>query len=428
MQQHHNTPTAGHLGRSKTLEYLSRTYTWPKMRADVDRYTRNCHTCQGSKPNRHAPFGVLRPLPIPECPWQDISMHFNTGLPWSNGCDAIWVVVDRLTKERHLIPCRTNVDAKELANLFIAHIFRLHSLPLTIISHRGPQVSALFWKHLCRRLGIKPRLSMAFHPQTNGQTERMNAIMEQYLRAHVNYLQDDWADWLPLAKFAANNQASETTGTSPFFANRGFDPQCQFDLTPATTNDVNDRHALTTSKTLSEIHSHLHAEINRANHRYQDNADKHRLPSPNYQPGDLVWLDARNWKTRRPSRKLDNKRHSPFKVLAKVSPYAYRMELPPTMKCHKVHHVLLLEPAAHDPYLGQWPDPPPPVEIDGKDEYFIEAILDSWIHRRKLQYLVKWIGYDMPDWEPAELHSESEAVDQFHQKYPDKPGPLPDDT
>jgi hypothetical protein len=98
------------------------------------------------------------------------------------------------------------------------------------------------------------------------------------------------------------------------------------------------------------------------------------------------------------------------------------------MKCHNVHHVSLLEPAANDPYPGQRPDPPPPVEIDGEDEYFIESILDSWIHCHKLQYLVKWIGYDMPDWEPAELHSESEAVDRFHEKYPDKPGPLSDIT
>ena len=425
MQQHHDSPTAGHPGRSKTLEYLSRTYTWPQMRTDVERYIRNCHTCQRSKPTRHAPFGILRPLPIPERPWQDISMDFVTGLPWSNGCDAIWVVVDRLTKERHLIACRTDIDAKELSSLFITHIFRLHGLPLTIISDRGPQFAALFWKNLCRRLGIEPRLSTAFHPQTDGQTERMNAIMEQYLRAHVNYLQDDWADWLPLAEFAANNQASETTGTSPFFANKGFDPRCQFDLLPAATNDVNDRRALTTSKTLAEIHNHLRAEINRANLRYQENADKHRLPSPNYQPGDLVWMNARNWKTRRPSRKLDNKRYGPLKIIAKVSPYAYRLELPPTMKCHNVQHVSLLEPAANDPYPGQQSDPPPPVEIDGEDEYFIEAILDSRIHRKKLQYMVKWVGYDMPDWEPAELHSDSKAVDDFHKKYPDKPGPLP---
>jgi hypothetical protein len=125
---------------------------------------------------------------------------------------------------------------------------------------------------------------MAIHPQTDGQTERMNAIMEQYLQSHVNYLQDDWADWLPLAEFAANNQASEITGVLPFFANKGFDRWCQFDLMPATTNDVNDQRALTLSKTLSDIHSHLHTEINRANHRYQDNADKCQLPSLNYHP------------------------------------------------------------------------------------------------------------------------------------------------
>jgi hypothetical protein len=150
LQQHHDVLAAGHPGRSKTLEYLCRNYTWPKMPTDVDHYTHNCHTCQCTKPSRHAPFGVLRPLPILDRPWQDISMDFVTGLPWSNGCDAIWVVVDHLTKERHLVPCRTDIDAKELANLFIAHIFQLHGLPLTIISDRGPQFAALFWKNLCR--------------------------------------------------------------------------------------------------------------------------------------------------------------------------------------------------------------------------------------------------------------------------------------
>jgi hypothetical protein len=105
LQQHYDVPAAGHPGRSKTLEYVCRKYTWPKMRTDIDCYTHNCHTYQCTKPSRHAPFGVLRPLPIPDTLWQDISMDFVMGLPWSNGCDAIWVVVDHLTKERHLVPC-----------------------------------------------------------------------------------------------------------------------------------------------------------------------------------------------------------------------------------------------------------------------------------------------------------------------------------
>jgi hypothetical protein len=118
----------------------------------------------------------------------------------------------------------------------------------------------------------------------------MSAIIEQYLAAHVNYLQDDSADWLPLAEFAANNQASETTRVLPFFTNKGFNTRCLFDLTPATTNDVDDCHALTTSTTLSEIQSYLHAETNTADLRYQEIMDKHQLPLPNYQTGDLHTL------------------------------------------------------------------------------------------------------------------------------------------
>ena len=214
-------PAAGHPGRSKSLELLSRNYYWSEMRYDVETFVRNCHTCQRSKTSRHAPFGTLRPLPIPQQPWQDISIDFVTGLPGWNGHDAIWVVVDRLTKQRHLVPCRMTVDARDLA---LQNVFWLHGLPLIITSDRGPQFASAFWHRLCARLGVEPRLSTAFHPQTDGQTERMIAVMEQYLGAYVNYLQGDWAEWLPLAEFSSNNHTSETTATSPFFANLGYDP------------------------------------------------------------------------------------------------------------------------------------------------------------------------------------------------------------
>jgi transposase InsO family protein len=192
-QRHHEIPVAGHPGRSKTLELLQRQYYWTTMRKDTEQFVRNCHVCQRSRSSRHAPFGILRPLPIPDRPWQDISMDFVTGLPESGKekYDAIWVVVDRLTKDRHFVPCHTTVDAESLANLYIQHIFRHHGLPRTIVSDRGPQFAADFWGHLCSRLGIDRRLSTAFHPQTDGQTERINAVMEQYLRAFASYLQDD---------------------------------------------------------------------------------------------------------------------------------------------------------------------------------------------------------------------------------------------
>ena len=328
------------------------------------------------------------------------------------------------------MPCRTSVDAKDLADMFLAHIFRLHGLPTTIVSDRGPQFAATFWRRLCERLGIEPRLSTAFHPETDGQTERANATMEQYLRAYVTYLQDDWSRWLCLAEFAANNQASESTGVSPFFANIGFDPRWQFDLTPPVANDRDDERAHGTARTLSEIHDHLRTELNRAQQRYQDNADNRRIAAPRFLPGDKVWLNARNIRTRRPSRKLDHRRLGPFEVLPDPrlsTPYAVRLALPESMNIHPVFHVSLLEHAADNPYPGQQQPPPPPIEVDGEEEYSVDEVLDARIRYRKLQYLIKWTGYDRPEWEDARNVNGLQAIDRFHELYPDKPGPLLED-
>jgi transposase InsO family protein len=276
-------------------------------------------------------------------------------------------------------------------------MFRLHGLPLTITSDRGPQFASAFWHRLCARLGIEPRLSTAFHPQTDGQTERINSVMEQYLRSYVNYLQDDWSEWLPLAEFASNNHTSETTATSPFFANLGYDSCWQFDLTAAAHHQPDDQGARSAVEALSEIHGHLRAEMHRAQLRHQESADEHRLPALDYRVGDFVLLDARNWKTRRPSAKLDHRRHGPFRIARKISSHVYRLELHDSMQVHPVFHVSLLELAAQNPLPGQRQPAPPPVEIDGEQEWYVDRILDSRTKRRRLQYLVKWTGYDQPD-------------------------------
>ena len=222
----------------------------------------------------------------------------------------------------------------------------------------------------------------------------MNAIMEQYLRAHVSYLQDDWPTWLPLTEFAANNQASETTGVSPFFGMYGCDLVWQCDLTPPAANDADDRRAHVTAQTLDEIHAHLWAELGRAQDRHAANADRGQIPAPHFLPGNQVWLSAKNIVTRHPSPKLDHRQLGPFEVVADhrlCTPYAARLRLPDSMRFHPVFHVSLLEHAAGDPFPGQRQQPPPPVIVDSEEEYYMDDILDLCIfgHWKKLQYLVK---------------------------------------
>ena len=171
---------------------------------------------------------------------------------------------------RHFIPYQNMCSAEQLADLYIWNIFCLHGLPKTVVSDRGTQFIAKFWKGLYKILKIEALLSMPNHPETDGQTERINAILEQYLRAYINYLQDDWETWLHLAEFAANNQASETTGMSPFFTTNGQDPLWQFDLTAMEELEhslLEEQRAQQVSATMKEITEHLQAEIFCAQHR-----------------------------------------------------------------------------------------------------------------------------------------------------------------
>ncbi|KAG6977862.1 Transposon Ty3-I Gag-Pol polyprotein [Fusarium oxysporum f. sp. conglutinans] len=194
---------------------------------------------------------------------------------------------------RHIIPCKGTCDAEDTARYYLKEVWKLHGLPQTIVSDRGPQFVAEFWKKLTQQLSINALLSTAYHPETDGQTERLNAVLEQYLRAYVSYLQDDWSRWLPLAEFAANSLKSETTGMSPFFANYGFNPAMGFEPTIQSEGPL------------------PRETLNTAQARYEDQANRHRRPARRYQEGDHVWLDARNIKTLRPQKKLDWKNIGP---------------------------------------------------------------------------------------------------------------------
>ena len=221
ISRHHDDPLAGHFGIEKTRELIGRKYYWPSLRKDAEAYVKGCDVCLASKAVRHKPYGDLQALPVPTHRWKDLSMDFVTGLPVSTNWkgesyDSILVIVDRLTKMVHYEPVKVTIDAPGLAEVIIDMVVRHHGLPDSIVSDRGSVFTSKFWSSLCFFLGIKRRLSTAFHPQTDGQTERQNSTMEAYLRAFVNFEQDDWARFLPMAEFAYNNAKNASTGHTPF--------------------------------------------------------------------------------------------------------------------------------------------------------------------------------------------------------------------
>ena len=191
ISRHHDDPLARHFGIDKTKELVGRKYYWPSLRKDVENYVRGYDVCLASKAVRHKPYGDLQSLPVPTHRWKDLSMDFVTGLPLSadwkgDSYDSILVIVDRLTKMVHYEPVKVTINAPGLAEVIIDVVVRHHGLSDSIISDRGAIFTSKFWSSLCYFLGIKRRLSIAFHPQTDGQTERQNSTMEAYLRAFVN--------------------------------------------------------------------------------------------------------------------------------------------------------------------------------------------------------------------------------------------------
>jgi len=341
MESEHDTKVAGHMGEDKTIELIRRNLWWPRMNERILNFVRSCPECQQNKVSRHQPYGLSSPLELPFAPWQSLATDFITELPASEGHDQLWVIIDRFTKIAHFLPLTTEgKTVADLAVIFAREVWKYHGLAADIMSDRDSRFTSETWKEFLRLSGIRPRMSTGFHPQTDGQTERLNQMIEAYLRAFVSKEQDDWVHLLPMAEFTNNNSTTTGNGMSPFYANYGFHPAA---MDPASTEPLNPA---------SQVYTHwMHAVRDESQKGLEDAQDRMRRYTdlarkepPAYQVGNLVMLNRRNIKTRRPSKKLDHKNHGPFQIEKIVSPLAVRLTLPRKWKIHNVFHVSLLEP------------------------------------------------------------------------------------
>ena len=211
-----------HFGQNRTLELIRHEYTWPGLHTFVKDYVSSCTTCAHTKVPRHKPYGLLKQLPIPEKPWNSISMDFIEQLPLSSGFTSILIVIDCSSKQCIFIPTHDTITFLELTKLFLLHVFSKHGVPSHITSDRGSEFVSHFFCSLGKALDIRLHFTSGHHSEGDSQTEWMNQTLEQYLRIYSNYQQDNWSELLSLAEFSYNNAPSATTGVSPFFANKGY--------------------------------------------------------------------------------------------------------------------------------------------------------------------------------------------------------------
>ena len=336
-----------------TLDLIRWEFIWPDLRNSIKSYVKSCTTCMCSKSQRHQPYGLLNQFPVPEFPWNSISMDFIEKLPPSSGHDTIPVIVDRLTKQSIFIPTVDTIIAPMLAQLFILHVFSKHGVPSHVTSDCGLEFVSSFFQTLGKALDMKHHFTSSYHPEGNGQTERMNQTLEQHLWVYCNYQQDNWSDLLSIAEFAYNNAPNTTTGISPFFANKGYHPS----ISTYLDRDLVSSTARSFVMDLEELHAQLPKTISAAQTWYSTSANCRQIPAPEFHIGDKVFVKSDRIHNTRPSKKLSEKFLGPFIIIAQAGFHSITLHLPESMcSIHPIFHISMITPATPNPFPGhhQW--------------------------------------------------------------------------
>ncbi|KAL4032615.1 hypothetical protein IC575_005695 [Cucumis melo] len=342
LSEAHSSPFSMHPGSTKMYQDLKRVYWWRNMKREVAEFVSRCLVCQQVKAPRQKPAGLLQPLSIPEWKWENVSMDFITGLPRTlRGFTVIWVVVDRLTKSAHR-SCKSTYTASKWAQLYMSEIVRLHGVPVSIVSDRDARFTSKFWKGLQTAMGTRLDFSTAFHRQTDGQTERLNQVLEDMLRACALEFPGSWDSHLHLMEFAYNNSYQATIGMTPFEALYG--KCCR---SPVCWGEVGWQRLMgpelvqSTNEAIQKIRSRMHT----AQSRQKSYADVRRKDLE-FEVGDKVFLKVapmRGVLRFKRRGKLSPRFVGPFEILERIGPVAYRLALPPSLSTvHDVFHVSML--------------------------------------------------------------------------------------
>ncbi|GJV90442.1 putative nucleotidyltransferase, ribonuclease H [Tanacetum coccineum] len=350
MTEAHSSPFLIHPGSTKMYHDLKQHFWWSGMKRDVATFVSKCLTCQQVKIEHQRASGLLQPLEIPVWKWDEISMDFVTGLPRTQRKhDAIWVVVDRLTKSAHFLPIRKDYPVSKLAEMFQQEIVRLHGTPSAIVSDRDPRFTSRFWKGLQKAWGTRLKFSTAFHPETDGQSERTIQTLEDMLRSCALEWAGNWDDYICLVEFAYNNSWHASIKCAPFEMLYG--RKCR---APICWDQVGER--ILEGPEMIEVTNEKVAvareKLKEAQTRQKSYADRHRR-ALEFQPGEHVFLKVSP--TRGVRRfgikgKLSPRFIGPFEILDRVGEVSYRLALPPQLShVHNVFHVSLLRGYKYHP-------------------------------------------------------------------------------
>jgi len=414
LHAYHDHPIAGHPGRDETLRQLQARYHWPRMKEWVANYIKGCGVCQQNKILTHrakTPLYRIGTLPNAR-PFECIAMDLITGLPMKKGIDAILTIVDQgCSRAALFLPCSTTITGPQIAQLYLDNVYRWFGLPTKMISDRDPRFTSHFGQALAKKLGVQQNLSTAFHPQTDGLSERKNQWVEQYLRLVTSLHPEDWTRWLSVASAVHNNRRNATTGLSPNQVLLGYEPILSPLQSPATLNDTADVRI----KEMSDRRKEATEALNRV-------ANNPKPLKNQYQIGDYVWLEATHLRFLHHMSKLTPKRYGPFRISAVISPVAFRLELPVPWRIHNVFHASLLSPYHETPAHGINFSRPPPDLVDGVEEQEVESILGYRLQgrARKPQYLVAWKGFPASDneWVWADHIHAPHLVKAYHRRHP----------